>query len=99
MKKLKDLLEENMRRFGTKNLSEDRLSSNADERAYDMVLSIIQQIAYDLDPDTVQKAIEDPIRYDTEDDLNHYETITKEIIPRLKTIAWQIQYNVERYNQ
>ena len=92
-----------MHRFGTKNLNEaefqSNLSSNADERAYDSVLSIIANIALDLDPDVVTQAVEGPIIFNTEDDPKHYEIIIKEIIPKLKYIADEIQEKSDRYYQ
>ena len=101
MNQVKKFLKENMHRFGTKNLNEaefqSNLSSNADERAYDLILSAIAQIALDLDPDVVTQAVEDPQITNTEDDPKHYEIITNEIIPKLKSIADDIQSKSARY--
>ena len=105
MKKLQHILAENMQRFGTKNLHESpglqsNLDPSADDNAYDMILSIIERIALDLDLDTIQRAIEDPSDGGdpTWDDPQHHDMITKKIIPMLKKIANDISNERHLYN-
>jgi hypothetical protein len=106
MKKLQHILAENMQRFNTKNLNEQsgiqsNLETDADDNAYDMILSIIERISLDLDLDTIQRAISDPKSGGDQswDDPQHYEVITKKIIPMIKRIANDISDNVHLYNQ
>ena len=102
MKKLQQILAENMQRFGTKNLHEQlhgNFHPNADSKAYDAIIDILVEMS-DLDHETVQNALEDVSSDDpTFDDPKYYERITEKIIPMLQTIANGISERFNYYNQ
>ena len=88
MKKLENILKENMHRFNTKNINESSLQvrPDADNLAYDLILNIMDTICLNLDLTEIQDAIESPTAGN-----DYYETITKKIIPVIKQIVHEIQ--------
>ena len=89
----KNILAENMRRFGTKNLNESNLQ---EKMAYDAILDLLGNMA-DADEETVRLAVEDGKDPDGPG-VEHYTVIMKNIIPMLQSIARDIDYNRYNYN-
>lgn len=89
----KNILTENMKRFGTKNLHEQP-QSQSNDKIYDAILNLLVDMS-DTDIETVQRAVEE-----TDEDnpgIEHYEMITKDIIPMLQRIARDIDENRYHY--
>ena len=95
----KNILTENMKRFGTKNLHEqlqENFHKNADTEAYRVILDLLVSMS-DTDEETVQTAVEDANNVDNPG-IEHYKIITQNIIPMLQSIARDIDNNRYNYN-
>lgn len=89
----KNILTENMRRFGTKNLHEQS-QSQSNDKIYDAILNLLVEMS-DTDIQTVERAVEGA-NVD-KPGIQHYEMITKDIIPMLHRIAKDIDENRYHY--
>ena len=95
----KNILAENMKRFGTKNLHEqlqENFHKNADTEAYRVILDLLVSMS-DTDEETVQTAVEAANNVDNPG-IEHYKIITQNIIPMLQSIARDIDNNRYNYN-
>jgi hypothetical protein len=95
MIKMKNLFTENMRRFNTKNINEDRfIHPKSDDMIYDTILNLIEKISTQLDAESIRATIEDQSA--GANDNGYYDTIMFKIIPMIKELTQDIQEDVNQ---